>query len=477
MTGRQFLVTWSVGIHSGGMTSMCLYRARLFDELGGMDSTVLTFDLYPEYKSLTASLRSSGQLGPHTRLLNIYEFYRSVDSWINDAAALPAPEVWDKGFRDGVLSSALQDDDGAIYCVNNVDAADPASYVTEIYRTDGSLCAEINVRSSAGTLITLYNRYGDAVEQHRSEEEWRRAWVMDLAGEAPTTLIVDHGKASRVLAPLCQPNIAKVAVYHTNHIVQGADPFTGELGAARKHLLERPHEWDSLVFLTDQQRKDVIRRFGERDNMFTISNPRSRAPELPSPEPGANRGVMVARLVRVKNIRAALQIIDTARKSVPGIVLDIYGEGPRRQALEQMISKRGLGQHVVLRGHHPRAAETFRSATFSLLTSRHEGQSLAIMESQAQGCPPVAFDVRYGPDDLIQHGLNGYLAEFGDVDAAAQRVVDICQDPALRARLSEEAWKSSERFTPTSVLEAWQAMLNTVWDRKAGFAGLRPYFG
>jgi poly(glycerol-phosphate) alpha-glucosyltransferase len=467
MTGRLFQVMWSAPEHFGGLTSMCLYRAQLFDELGNVESTILTFDVNPQYESVAATLRSTGQLSARTRLLNIYEYYRSAASYTYDAPALPAPEIWHNRFREGVLSSAQQDNDGGIYCVDNVTASDPATYVRELYRTDGSIFAEINACGDGQTLISLYNSGGDVVEQHRSEEEWCREWVTKLAGEAPSTIIVDHGRASRFLAALKQSNIVKVAIFHSNHIVKGADPLTGELGPARRHLLERPHEWDALVFLTDQQRKDVIRRFGDTGNLFTISNPRSRSPELPGgPHPGANRGIMVARLVRVKHIRAAIDIIDAARQQIPDIVLDIYGEGPRRDALERLILDKGLAGHIVLHGHLVHAAEQFRHATFSLLTSRHEAQSLAIMESQAQGCPPVAFDVRYGPGDLIQNGMNGYLTQFGDISGAAQRVVEICKDPALRERLSEEAWKSSERFAPSSIFEAWQEMLSTVWARR-----------
>ncbi|HET7414639.1 MAG TPA: alpha-glucosyltransferase N-terminal domain-containing protein, partial [Arthrobacter sp.] len=91
MTGRCFIVTWGVPEQFGGLTSMCLYRARLFDELGNIDISVLTFDLNPQYESVTATLRSTGQLSSRTRLLNIYEYYRSAASYTYDARALSSP--------------------------------------------------------------------------------------------------------------------------------------------------------------------------------------------------------------------------------------------------------------------------------------------------------------------------------------------------------------------------------------------------
>ena len=68
-----------------------------------------------------------------------------------------------------------------------------------------------------------------------------------------------------------------------------------------------------------------------------------------------------------------------------------------------------------------KAARHFETATFSMLTSRLEGQSLVLMESIGRGCPGVAYDIRYGPGTLIRDGVNGYLVPFGDEAAAADR--------------------------------------------------------
>jgi glycosyltransferase involved in cell wall biosynthesis len=55
-------------------------------------------------------------------------------------------------------------------------------------------------------------------------------------------------------------------------------------------------------------------------------------------------------------------------------------------------------------------SELYKSSRCFLFTSEDENQSNIIAESMLNGCPVVAFDVG-GNSELIQHKVNGYLAE------------------------------------------------------------------
>ena len=57
----------------------------------------------------------------------------------------------------------------------------------------------------------------------------------------------------------------------------------------------------------------------------------------------------------------------------------------------------------------PDARRELATASFLLLTSRSEGSPLVLVEAMAAGCLPIAYDVRYGPSDLIRNGRNGFL--------------------------------------------------------------------
>ena len=56
-----------------------------------------------------------------------------------------------------------------------------------------------------------------------------------------------------------------------------------------------------------------------------------------------------------------------------------------------------------------------------LLTSRMEGLPLVLLEAMSVGCIPIAYDMPYGPADIIVDGVNGYLVEAGDIEGWPSR--------------------------------------------------------
>ncbi|MDU1480554.1 MAG: glycosyltransferase, partial [Staphylococcus epidermidis] len=68
----------------------------------------------------------------------------------------------------------------------------------------------------------------------------------------------------------------------------------------------------------------------------------------------------------------------------------------------------------------------------SLLTSEYEGFGLTVMESIEVGCPVIAYDVRYGPGEIIEHGENGYLVEPDNIEAFAAYMDKIIKNPLTK---------------------------------------------
>lgn len=472
---QHFMVTWGIGTEFGGMTTMCLHRANAFRELAGITAPILTFDNVGTYDETRDRLQRSGLLHPDTPLLNLYEYYRFLSF---DEKPLASPQELAYALPDDVVVRDTNDSHGQLFSsiVTNPDGS--ATYCRRYFRADGSVFAQDETPPAGGSkrLISIYNGQGQVVRQHSSAASWYRAWLDTLVAARPTALIVDSAYVSRIVAKYQSPYVVKAVVYHSNHIAAAGDPYRGRLTKARTHIAENPHEWDGVIFLTEQQRQDFIRRYGDTSNLFAISNPRPRIDRLPDPRTRRrNRGVMLCRLEAVKNVRAAIEIVDVVRKSIPDILLDVYGDGTQRGDLQELIDQRELTDNVVLKGYSGAAAEELETSIFSLLTSKYEGQPLSVMESQGRGCPPIAFDIRYGPQDLIQDGYNGFLVEAGDIDAAAARIVELCHDPELVEETSNHAWESSKRFNDDTILSHWNRTIELMWDQK-DIAGPPFYF-
>lgn len=135
--------------------------------------------------------------------------------------------------------------------------------------------------------------------------------------------------------------------------------------------------------------------------------------------PQAGRGklphfVSVGRLTSVKNHALAIEAFARVHEAEPGARMAIFGDGPERGALEQMIAVRGLGNAVSLPGFQPRWWER---GPFSglVLTSLHEGLCIVAAEAMWAGIPVIGR--RIG-------GLRDYADEasmyvYDELDAAA----------------------------------------------------------
>ena len=101
--------------------------------------------------------------------------------------------------------------------------------------------------------------------------------------------------------------------------------------------------------------------------------------------------------------------------------LIIIGDGQLRPKLEAQIKKFNLENQITFTGSIPNASQYLKAFDLFVLPSRKEGLPYAIMEAQAAQIPIVATKVG-GTPEIIQDGVNGYLAESEDSDDLAEKI-------------------------------------------------------
>ena len=132
--------------------------------------------------------------------------------------------------------------------------------------------------------------------------------------------------------------------------------------------------------------------------------------------------MIAARLSGVKRLQHPIRAIQNARGAGVDARLDIFGDGVKEQPLRELIEELDVSDGVALKGYAPQARAQFQSASFTMLTSVYEGQGLVLLEAMAAGCIPIAYDIEYGPSDIITDGVDGFLVPDGDVKALATAV-------------------------------------------------------
>nr|WP_230620728.1 glycosyltransferase [Staphylococcus cohnii] len=111
--------------------------------------------------------------------------------------------------------------------------------------------------------------------------------------------------------------------------------------------------------------------------------------------------------------------------------LSIFGmdEDGQKKVLLDLIEQFGIQDQVEINAFTNNPLREFQQSKASLLTSKFEGFGLTVMESIEVGYPVIAYDVRYGPSEIINHGVNGYLVEPDNIKAFADCMAKIIDEP------------------------------------------------
>lgn len=148
-----------------------------------------------------------------------------------------------------------------------------------------------------------------------------------------------------------------------------------------------------------------------------------------------------------------------ALAQVPDVRLLVAGDGPMRPSLEQQVERLDLQDRVRLLGHVPRdqMALYMKAADYFALYSGYEGLSHVLLESLRAGTPVIASD-KGGNPEVIQHGVNGLLVPYVDVEALAAALQEALR-PGKRDALAAHAHTNMERFDFAHMVEQTNATL------------------
>ena len=171
-----------------------------------------------------------------------------------------------------------------------------------------------------------------------------------------------------------------------------------------------------------------------------------------------DRVVFVGRLSREKNLS---NLVKACAKAGKGI--DIYGEGDMRDELETL--GREVGASINFKGIVPNTvlAETFNSYRNYAIVSFSEGMPKSLIEAMACGLVCIGTDVQ-GINEIIQHGVNGYLSRGTDAKSLYQTIEEAMNSDG--SYITDNAVKLvREKFSLEEVMRMEKELLNDVLSR------------
>ena len=159
-------------------------------------------------------------------------------------------------------------------------------------------------------------------------------------------------------------------------------------------------------------------------------------------------------MIKPKGIAEAVAAVQRARALGAAVELHLYGapDPSNRTSYAQADLRRWANDPSIhWHGVTDDVARVYREHHVAMLLSVREGLPKCLVEAAAAGRPIVATDVP-GCREVVRQGREGILVPFDDVEAAAQALLRLAGDQALRLRLGAAAnARFHERFTVAAV--------------------------
>ena len=148
--------------------------------------------------------------------------------------------------------------------------------------------------------------------------------------------------------------------------------------------------------------------------------------------------LFIGRLDPVKSLSTILDALALSRDRLPALHLVIVGDGPERIHIEEKIKTIQLESKVDLMGNQKDVKPYLAAADMFVLPSKTEGISNALLEAMSSQIACLATPVG-GNLEVLVDGINGLLVPVGDVNAWANKLLEVGMDHELRERLGRSA--------------------------------------
>lgn len=148
------------------------------------------------------------------------------------------------------------------------------------------------------------------------------------------------------------------------------------------------------------------------------------------------------RLFYRKGVLHLIKAFNLLALEFPNLKLNIFGMGPLKKKIENLISDLKLEKRILLRGYVPyhNLIQEVRRSDIVSFPSLFEASPIAPLEAMACQKPVVAFNFPF-MREIINNMNNGVLAKAGDINDLYLKIRMLLYDEKLRHKIGRNAYK------------------------------------
>jgi 1,2-diacylglycerol 3-alpha-glucosyltransferase len=178
----------------------------------------------------------------------------------------------------------------------------------------------------------------------------------------------------------------------------------------------------------------------------------------------------VGRLDADKNVAAVVQAAARVMERLDAELL-IVGDGCCRPALIRQCEALGIASRSHFTGYISPDADLpglYRLANVFVIASDIETFGIVVLEAMASALPVVAVRAAAIPD-LVRDRCNGFLVAPKDVEALANKVKWLLQNPTQARKMGQAGWEISQQFSHDAVIQRTLQLYQSVCLKQRTF--------
>lgn len=178
----------------------------------------------------------------------------------------------------------------------------------------------------------------------------------------------------------------------------------------------------------------------------------------------------VGRLDYQKGYDLLLQAWQIVHQVFPDWKLTIYGSGTKKEELQDLAKTLGIEESVMIYDHEKKIKEKYLESAIYVMSSRHEGFPLVLLEAMECGLSVVSFACPCGPSEILDDGISGLLVENGNIEVLAEKLVMLMKDKKKRKMMGKEAKAKVQQFDQEKIMQQWRALISHVIQKRGNHA-------
>lgn len=230
----------------------------------------------------------------------------------------------------------------------------------------------------------------------------------------------------------------------------------------RRFILKYSVKWtDYIVTLTDGDRNSYAKHLKRTNHISAIYNPMQET-EGVLPDQKEPWLITVGRLISRKGTDYLAKVAVHVLKKYPDWKWFVIGDGEEYGFLQSTIQQNHLENQLILTGRKENVNDYLKKARIYVMTSRTEGLPMCLLEAKAFCLPSVSFDIMTGPNEIIEHGTNGFLIPPFDCQDMAEKLMLLMGDEALQAQFAAHAQDNLAKFQMEQIIKNWNQVLQSL---------------